>query len=72
MKNLQNRLDDLSQAIATIGKARSNGFEQAFLPEPDYTTIEVLKHKYTIEQGWNNKFKTGYSLRSFGYIVTLK
>jgi hypothetical protein len=69
---MTNITENLSQAIAIIGKARSNGFEQAFLAEPDYTTIEFLKHKYTIDQGWNNKFKTGYSLNAFGYIVTIK
>lgn len=66
-----NDMTDLEKSIKIIETAKKNGFAQAFLPEPDYTTIEILRKSYSIYLGWNNKHCTGYVLRGFGYIVNL-
>jgi len=61
----------MEKHLKTIEKAKQAGLKFAFIPEMDWSDLTLLRKSYTVIQGWNNVYLTGYFPLQFGYLVKL-
>jgi len=62
----------MEKITARITTAKNAGFPYAFITaDISWSDLAILKSKYEVTQGWNNKYLTGYSIMEMGYLIKL-